>query len=127
MVYYKNKKLSSTLIKNNPFNNPDESHVVYQYTCPETACQQSQIYVGYTTTTVKQRMTTHAQNESILSYSIEAHDKRVRTQEILQNIKVLYKSSDKNDLIVAEALYIKALSPTLNNQREGETRVLKIF
>ena len=58
---------------------------------------------------------------------MEAHGKRLRTQEIIENIKVLYKSSDKSDLIVAEALYIEALSPTLNNQREGKTRVLKIF
>ena len=77
--------------------------------------------------TVKQRMSTHVQNGSILSHGMEAYCKGLRTQEILKNIKVLYKSSDKNDLIVPEALYIKALSPALNNQREGETRVLKIF
>ena len=71
---------------------------MYQYTCPETARQQSQIYVGYTTTTVK--------NGSIPSHGMEVHDKRLRIQEILRNIMVLYESSDKNDLIVAEALYI---------------------
>ena len=51
----------------------------------------------------------------------------MKTQQILENVNVIFKSSDKMELILAEALLIKANSPTLNNQEEGETRILKIF
>ena len=36
IIPYKNKNLYSILIKNNPFNNLEESHVVYLYACLET-------------------------------------------------------------------------------------------
>ena len=62
LIYYKNRKLSNPFIKNNPFNDPRESHVVYKYICPKTEFQPSKFYIGYTTTTLNQRMTIHAQN-----------------------------------------------------------------
>ena len=52
-IYYKNKKVRSLFIRNNP-HVTSENHVVYQYTCAKEWCQPNhQSYIGYTTTTVK--------------------------------------------------------------------------
>ena len=86
LIYYKNMKLSNLFIKNDPFYDPRESHVLYQYTCPMTECQASEFYIGCRMTTLKQRMTTHAQKGSILCHSLDAHNEPVRTQQKLDNI-----------------------------------------
>ena len=128
-IYYKNKKVSNLFIKNNPHKKTleEQSHVVYRYSCNAEECNPSQTYIGYTTTTLKQRMTTHAQNGSIKSHSMERHDHVIRTAEILKQIKVIYSSPDRLELLLAEALLIKSQEPTINNQREGETRILDVF
>ena len=40
--------------------------MVYRYTCPETGCQQSQFYIGYTTPTLKQQRALHDDFPAIL-------------------------------------------------------------
>ena len=123
----KNRKLSNVFIKNNIHKDPSNSHVVYQYVCPGDMCRQSQTYIGYTTTSLKQRMTMHAQTGSIISHLANSHENRPRTAEIQEHVKILFKSHDKIELTLAEAILIKQISPTMNNQREGETRVLRVF
>ena len=127
MIYYKNKKLSNLLIRNNPHKDSEEHHVVYQYKCPSGECEPPQTYIGYTTTTLKQRTTTHAQNGSIKNHNSSTHQLKIRSKDILDNTSVLFRSIDKTDLTIAEALLIKTKCPPLNNKREGETRILKVF
>ena len=107
--------------------NAEDSRVVYQYTCSKERCQPIQTYIGYTTTTIKQRMTTHAQNGSIANHSVQEHGIRIRTADIMKDIKILYRSNEKMDLVYAEALLIKHEQPRINSQREGECRILKVF
>ena len=126
-IFYKNKKLSQLLIKNNIHPNTTNSHVVYRYTCNKEECQPLQFYIGYTTTALKQRMTCHTQQGSIKDHHLTTHNHRVRTAEIMQSTEVIFRSQEKHELIVAEALLIKENSPPINSQREGETRVLQIF
>ena len=126
-IYYKNKKLSQMLIRNNVNRDTSNSHVVYKHTCNQEGCQSHQYYVGYTTTTLKQRMTMHAQQGSIREHNEERHKKRIRTAEILETTEVLHRSQDRMELLIVEALVIKGEKPPLNNQREGEVRILKIF
>ena len=126
-IYYKNRKIQQLFVKNNPHKNVDESHVVYQYTCPQEECQPSKSYIGYTTNPLKKRMTTHAQNGSIISHQIESHQRRAPTSELMESTKVIFRSPETFDLKVAEALYIKTEGPVLNNQREGEVRISKVF
>ena len=127
MIYYKNKKLRNMFIRNNPDYDSTDHHVVYQYECPSGECQPSKTYIGYTTTTLKQRLTTHAQNGSIATHSSTTHQNKIRTKEIMDHTTVLFRSTEKNELIIAEALLIKLKQPTINSQKEGETRILKIF
>ena len=129
LIYYKNKTVSNLFIRNTPHRLSPEmrSHVVYRYSCEEEECNPSGIYIGQTTTSLKQRMTTHASNGSIRYHNEEKHNRRPRIAEILQQIEVLYSSTDRQDLILAEALLIKKHQPTINSQREGEVKVLSIF
>ena len=72
-------------------------------------------------------MTMHAQTGSIISHHVNSHEGRPRTAEILEHVKILFRSHDKTELTLAEAILIKQISPTMNNQRVGETRVLRVF
>ena len=100
---------------------------MYQYKCPSGKCEPPQTYIGYTTATLKQRTTSHAQNGSIKDHNTTTHQLKIRSKEILDNTTVLFRSTDKTDLTIAEALLIKTKSPRLNNKKEGETRILKVF
>ena len=131
-VYYKSRKLKNLFIKNNPHkNNNNRSRVVYQYTCDTNAdgCQPSNpsVYIGYTTTLLKQRMTMHAQTGSIKNHHATHHNHKITTAEIMECIKIRHSSNDKQELLIAEALLIKSESPNINSQAEGEVRILKIF
>ena len=129
LIYYKNRTVANLFVKNNPHRqNPEQrSHVVYRYTCKAEECHPSEIYVGQTMTSLKQRMTTHAQNGSIRNHNQDKHQRRLRAAEILLDVDVLHSAHDRQELVLAEALLIKKLQPTINSQREGEVRVLSIF
>ena len=88
--------------KNNPNNNLYDSLVVYKYTCPSTECKHSQNYISCTATTVKQRMTSNLQNGPILTQASNTHNLKLKNQQNLENFKVIYKSTEKIDLILAE-------------------------
>ena len=126
-IYYKNTKLRQLFIKNNLHQDTSNSHVVYQYTCPMDGCNPSQIYIGYTTTSLKQRMTAHTQNGGIRTHQQTVHQRKIKTAEILEHTKVLYRNQDKIELQIMEALLIKQHNPPLNNQQLGDTRILHIF
>ena len=127
-IYYKNRTLKNLLIINNTYKLPFEqrSHLVYQYQCKREGCLSS-IYVGYTECSLVLRMRNHTQNGSIRKHNIDAHAHKVTTNDILKDIKILRHFNNKEDLVIAEALYIKSVNPVLNGQREGEERILAIF
>lgn len=125
-IYYKSKKLSNLFIKNNPRERV-KAKLVYQYTCNSPECQPQQTYIGYTECTLIDRVRNHTQNGAIFNHHLEKHNSRISTSEILDNTKVLNYSNVKQDLLILEALHIKQKNPTLNGQREGETRILKVF
>ena len=53
--------------------------------------------------------------------------RRLRAADILACVDVLHTAHDRQELVLAEALLIKKLQPSINSQREGEVRVLSIF
>ena len=125
-IYYKNRKLSNLLIRNKSFTDESNSHVVYKYQCEE--CQPSRnFYIGYTTTTLKQRALAHTQKGSIKNHNKENHNKKIKTADIIPSMQVIFRSPLKIELQIAEALHIKKEEPPLNNQNEGDTRILHIF
>ena len=114
-------------MKNNIHGDTCDHHVVYQYKCSEPGCGPAQNYIGYTTTSTKQRATTHAQTGSIRKHHEAQHGEKIKAKLIQERMSILFRSSIKTELTIAEALYIKTEAPPLNNQREGDTRILKIF
>ena len=52
------------------------------HTCEREPCNQAQFYIGYTTTTVKSRMTAHAQQGSIKKHLMEVHPQSKAQSEI---------------------------------------------
>jgi len=126
-IYYKNLKLSNLLIKNNIHKNKINDHVVYQYNCNYTECKPDKFYIGYTTSSLKQRLLGHSQNGSIREHHEIQHGEKKKTAYLLENSTILHRSSDKLELQIAEALFIKSEKPTLNKQHEGEVRILRIF
>lgn len=129
-IYYQSKKLRNLLIKNNNRLNNDiskRSHVVYQYNCNKEECQPSTSYIGYTMCSIVDRMRNHSQQGAIHQHNMGSHNFRINTSEILDNIKIIFHHTKKDNLLIAESLLIKQLQPTLNRQMEGEERILKIF
>ena len=124
------KCLKDVVKRNVRVNEPQKlNHYIYykNLTCSQERCQPIPTYIGYTTTTIKQRMTTHMQNGSIAIHSIQEHGIRIRTADIMKGINILYRSNEKMNLVYAEALLIKHEQPRINSHREGEYRILKVF
>ena len=103
-IDYKNRTVSNLFLKNDPHcKSPEQiSHVVHRYTCNAEECHSSKTYIDQTTTTLKQRMTTHAQNGSIKSHNLEEHQRRLRAADILACIDVLHTAHDRQELVLAE-------------------------
>ena len=128
-IYYKNKKLRNLFIRNNSrtMKKEETSHVVYEYRCPVEECKPSTSYVGYTECSLVDRLRNHAQHGSILEHYKDKHGRKINTKSLVEDTIILRQLPSKEELLLAEALLIKEIQPTLNAQREGEVRVLAIF
>ena len=125
LVYYKNKQLKQLFIKNNSNPSVENYNAVYKYQCDQVQCTSVQAcYVGYTTTTLKKRMKQHA---SIKKHYKDAYSINITGLQMLQNTSVLARFQRKQDLILAEALFIKQERPLINTQTEDFNRTLNIF
>ena len=133
IIYYKNKKLSNLLIKNNSHSETNniakQHHVVYQYTCTRDGCNATQKYIGYTTCTLQDRFRMHTQQSSSIKKHLQQHHsiQKVTTAELLKDVTIIQNASSKRDLIITEALLIKNRRPTINMQSEFNDKLLKIF
>ena len=125
-IYYRNRKVKDLFIRNSP-QNRSIFNVVYQYNCNREPCNGSQTYIGYTTTLISTRMQSHSQQGSIKSHCLKVHNHKVNANELLRDTNVVKKCFDRSDLTVAEALYIKSRTPTINEQHEFSSRTLKVF
>ena len=128
-VFYRGKKLRSLILRNNPhkIEGSKRSHVVYKYRCSRQECQPSNVYVGYTECSLEDRFRNHSQNGSILAHNLDKHQHKITASEMLEKTEILCSYPTKQELVIAEALLIKEITPALNGQREGETRILNIF
>ena len=122
-IFYKIRKLKSILIRNNPHKSECKYNVVYQYNCNEGECN-SQIYIGYTEQTLEERFRQH---QSIIKHLNEVHRVTRRKPSELQSVEVLHHGTNKQELLIMEALFIADRKPTLNSREERRDRVLRIF
>ena len=60
-------------------------------------------------------------------HNLDKHQHKKTSSEILENTEILCSYPTKQELVITEALLIKEITPALNGQREGETRILTSF
>ena len=122
-VFYKPLSLENILSVNK--RKICENHVVYKYQCPisERICSDS--YIGYTTQTLQKRIKQHSIQGSIREHIDKSHNFDISLKE--NSFSILFKSRNKIDLQIAEALFIKDQNPEINIQTKNFTRSLKIF
>ena len=133
IIYYKNKKTSSLVMRNSPYNDSmlQSTDVVYQFKCKTEGCALlDNCYIGMTTTTVSRRITMHLQNGGIKDHFIGSHPliPRANWRHILvENASILARCNFNKELEITEAMYIKELQPSLNIQNVRLGGVLKLF
>ena len=135
VIYYKSRKISQMLMKNNLSSTakPDElkTHLVYRYTCNLGECRSSfprNTYIGLTKTTLKERFSAHRYKGSIFAHITTIHGVRPILEKLLESVEILYHENDPFQLRVYEALYIRKLCPTLNeNTSDFTCLTLNIF
>ena len=128
IIYYKNKKASNLVMKNNsssPSPPSEQSNLVYEFKCP-LAHSKATTYIGYTECTINKRTTAHFYSGSIKDHFIMDHDIKPTKQQILDNTTILAKASDKLRLMIKEALLILKYSPIINRQFQNFQHTLKL-
>ena len=71
-------------------------------------------------------MAGHCQNGSILKHFKDHHDSKPNKQLLIDNSKIIAKGSNKNNLLIKEALLIQAHHPQINKQYDTFPNVLKL-
>ena len=126
-IYYKNKNIKDTVIKNNLSNSSvphaDKSHLVYEFTCPERECQSlNQSYIGLTSCTIRERFINHRNKGSIFAHYFKKHGgQKPDIDRMVAATKVLYHCENRNNLHIFEALFIRKFRPTLNENTSDFT------
>ena len=128
-IYYKSKKVSDLIKKNNlssvKLPDGERSHIIYEFRCNEGGCQPlNNTYIGMTHCTLKERLTGHRYQGSIFEHFRLAHSQSPNVNNLLKQTKILYSPDDQRYLAIFEALHIKKLKPTLN--RDYDFRCLKL-
>ena len=119
-IYYKSKKTSQLLLKNNPAPQPSDlkkRNVVYQFKCPEVGCSHS--YIGLTTTRLSKRISCHLQEGNIYKHFNHQHSRRPTREEVVNSTEVIDTAPDHKRLRYLEAIYILRDKPSLNITQEN--------
>ena len=122
IIFYKTKKTSHLLLKNNPHNEKEslqKSHVIYRFTCNQGNCEVlPSTYIGMTTTRLSRRLTCHLTSGAPKTHLREQHDTAITRDTLENSTEVITTCADARRLPILEALYIKEMSPTLNVQAD---------
>ena len=120
IIYYKNNKTRTLIMKNNPRINHEKlkkHHVVYHFKCPVGgSCPHT--YVGKTTNKLSKRLACHLQEGAIFNHFMTTHQRRPKREEVINNTDILYNAPDDCRLSFMEALLIRKHEPTLNTTNE---------
>ena len=115
IIYYKGKRTSSLIMKNNPSPRQDmirRRNVVYQFKCPVMGC--SQDYIGMTTMRLSKRISCHLQEGAIHRHLERTHNTRLSRENLIATIQVIDQESDPKRLRYLEALHILEKKPAIN-------------
>ena len=127
-IYYKNPKTCNLVMKNNispPARVLDETNVIYKFSCPMSHRQATE-YIGFTQTTLSQRLVSHRQNGSIHNHFKEFHNMKPTCNHLVENTKTIAKAKDRSRLAIKEALIILQEKPIINKQYDNFSNILKL-
>lgn len=119
VIYYKNKKTSELVIKNNPIKRTTDlkrSSVVYEYSCPLGDCKLQSKYIGMTETTLSRRLTCHLTSGAPKTHTQQVHGERLTRTMLEENTVILSHAPDKKRLQFLEAIFIVNNKPAMNVQ-----------
>ena len=129
-IYYKNKKTSNHVIKNNPIstvNEIEKSNLIYKFTCPFThSDHKDHQYIGMTTTTLKRRLNSHKYNGGIKQHLLDHHKTKITSNLLEENTNILDKDVDRKHLYIREALIINKFKPAINTQYNNFSSILQL-
>jgi len=121
-IFYKNKRTSNLILKNNchptPTNSLKKSHLIYEFKCSIDECaHQINSYIGMTTTSLSRRLTMHKGDGAIKKHILE-HNIPITRQLLTDNTKILYENNNYFNLRLAESIFIDKLKPKINIQQQ---------
>ena len=129
IFYYKNKKNTNLVMKNNlmpPLQPLEQTNVIYKFTCPMSHGQATE-YIGFSQTTLSQRLTAHKQNGSIYNHFKTEHKLKPTREQLTENTKIVARETDRHRLAIKEALLIVREKPIINKQFDNFSGILKLF
>ena len=115
IIYYKNRKTSSLIMKNSPTTCQDmikQRNVVYHFKCPIMGC--SQDYIGMTTMRLSKRISCHLQEGAINNHLKRAHNTKLPRDRLIDSIQIIDRENDQKRLRFLEALHILEKKPSIN-------------
>ena len=122
IIYYRNPRTSSLVMKNNLAANRDklkQSYVVYKYSCTHNKdgelCNNE--YIGYTTQSLSQRLTYHMQQGAIKTHLRRTHNINISRQDLNTNTVIIARSNNTTKLKCLEAVLIREIQPEINIQQ----------
>ena len=76
---------------------------------------------------MSRRFTMHLASGGPKQHALDNHNLTITRYDLVNNTKILCHESDHNKLSIIEALLIRKMHPSINNQSTGINRTLKIF
>ena len=83
-------------------------------------------YIGFTQTTLSQRLTFHRQNGSVHSHFKEEHHIKPTREQLTNNTNIILRGKDRLRLAIKESLLILDKKPEINKQYDNFTNNLKL-
>ena len=115
-------------MKNNllpPLKTLEKTNIIYNFSCPLSHSQATN-YIGFTQTTLSQRLTSHRQNGGIHNHFQSAHSIKPTREHLINNTKIIGRAKDRLRLAIKEALLISQEKPLINKQFDNFSNVLKL-
>ena len=127
--YYRSNTITSLITKNNqgPLTTPlKKTNVIYQYQCSHGDCAHHNNIIGLTAATLSRRLTMHLASGGPKQHVLENQNLTLTRDDLVNNTKTLFNEFDHNKLSIMEALLIRKVQPSINNQSTGINKTLKL-
>ena len=129
-IYYQSTKTKHLVMRNNTKETKwlMRTNVLYQYDCPSEDCRlQNNSYVGFTCTTLSRRLTMHKQAGTIKSHMQDKHNTALTRQHLTENTTIIHSNRDPRRIEIAEAIYIRDHTPSINEQKNARLEKLALW